>query len=70
MLGKKVGVVKRLEELQPKALAIHCQAHSLSLSVKETTMHMKKPTKRFKDVKNNITGIPSLGQIARKFTGK
>ena len=33
MLGSKSGVVKRIQELQPK---VHCHGHSLSLSVKDT----------------------------------
>lgn len=36
MLGKKSGVAKQISDLQPKAFATHCHAHSLSLSVKDT----------------------------------
>ena len=37
MLGKKSGVAAQIKLLQPKAVESHCQGHSLSLSVKDTT---------------------------------
>ena len=37
MLGKKSGVAAQIKLLQPKAVESHCQGHSLSLSVKNTT---------------------------------
>ena len=37
MLGKKSGVAAQIKLLQTKAVEIHCQGHSLSLSVKGTT---------------------------------
>ena len=37
MLGPKTGVAKRIQDVQPKAHATHCYAHSLSLSVKDMT---------------------------------
>ena len=37
MMGKKSGVSTQIFAEQPKAVAIHCQGHSLSLSVKSLT---------------------------------
>ena len=37
MMGKKSGVSTQILMEQPKAVAIHCQGHSLSLSVKSLT---------------------------------
>ena len=37
MMGKKSGVTTQIFAEQPKAVAIHCQGHSLSLSVKSLT---------------------------------
>ena len=37
MMGKKSGVSTQILAEQPKAVAIHCQGHSLSLSVKSLT---------------------------------
>ena len=41
MLGKKSGVAKKIQEMQPKAFPTHCHCHSLSLSVKDTTKESK-----------------------------
>ena len=41
MLGKSSGVAVKIRELQPLALETHCHAHSLSLSVKDTTKGIK-----------------------------
>lgn len=41
MLGKSSGVAVQLRNLQPLAVETHCHAHSLSLSVKDTTKHVK-----------------------------
>ena len=41
ILGRKSGVGKKICEIQPKALLTHCHAHSLSLSVKDTTSDSK-----------------------------
>ena len=41
MMGHKTGVAKRIQDLQPKAYPTHCHAHSLSLSVKDTTKNCK-----------------------------
>lgn len=37
MLGKRSGVAKRIQDIQPKAKPTHCHGHSLSLSVKDAT---------------------------------
>ena len=37
MLGKKSGAAAQIKLLQPKAVESHCQGHSLSLSVRDTT---------------------------------
>ena len=37
MLGKKSGFSTQILAEQPKAVAIHCQGHSFSLSVKSMT---------------------------------
>ena len=37
MMGKKSGVLTQILTEQPKAVTIHCQGHSLSLSVKSMT---------------------------------
>ena len=37
MLGKKSGVAKQIQDIQPKAFVTLCHCHSLSLSVKEMT---------------------------------
>ena len=41
ILGRKSGVGKKICEIQPKALLTHCHAHSLRLSVKDTTSDSK-----------------------------
>ena len=41
MMGHKSGVVKIIQDLQLKAYPTHCQGHSLSLSVKDTTKNCK-----------------------------
>jgi len=41
MLGKSSGVAVQIRRLQPLALETHCHAHSLSLSVKDTTKDIK-----------------------------
>ena len=41
MLGRKSGVAKQIQDVEPKAHATHCHAHSLSLSVKDTTSNCK-----------------------------
>ena len=40
---------------------------AIKKAMKETTVN--KPTRRLKDI-GGVVGVPSLGQIARKFTGK
>ena len=40
MLGKSSGVAKQLRVIQPLAPETHCHAHSLSLSVKDTTKNV------------------------------
>ena len=37
MMGKHSGVSTKISEEQPKAIATHCQGHSLSLAVKSLT---------------------------------
>ena len=41
MLGLKSGVERKLCDIQPKARATHCHAHSLSLCVKDATHRCK-----------------------------
>ena len=41
MLGMKSGVATRILAEQPKALAVHCQGHTLSLTVKQLTSSCK-----------------------------
>lgn len=41
MLDLKSGVAKQICDIQPKAHATHCHAHSLSLCVKDTTSNSK-----------------------------
>ena len=41
MLGKKTGVAAKILNEVPKALPIHCHAHSLSLSIKSTCQNAK-----------------------------
>ena len=36
MLGKKLGVAIQILDVQQKALATHCQGHSLNLAIKNT----------------------------------
>ena len=37
MMGKDSGVSTKISKEQPKAIATHCQGHSLSLAVKSLT---------------------------------
>ena len=37
MLGRKSGVATQITNIQPKPIATHCHAHSLSLAVKDVT---------------------------------
>jgi len=37
MLRKTSGVARRIQEIQPKAFDTHCDCHSLSLSIKDST---------------------------------
>ena len=41
MMGRKTGVAKRIEDLEPKAYPTRCHGHSISLSVKESTKNCK-----------------------------
>ena len=41
MLGRKSGVATQITNIQPKAIATHCHAHSLSLAVKDVTAKCK-----------------------------
>ena len=57
MLGQKSGVVKRIQDLQPKAHVTHCHGHSLSLSVKDTTKNCKLLSNTMDAVKETVTLI-------------
>ena len=61
-MGHKLGVVKRIQDLQPKAYPTHCHGHLLSLSVKDTT----KNCKLLSDIMDTAKEIVSL----RKFSPK
>ena len=39
--SNKIGVAKRIQDLQPKADPTHCHGHSVSLSVKDITKNCK-----------------------------
>ena len=39
-MGKKSGVLTQVLGEQPKAVTVHCQGHSLSLSVKTMTKNL------------------------------
>ena len=62
MLGKKSGVAKRIQDIQPKALATHCHGHSLSLGVKYAT----KNCRILSDVMNNTNEIVKLVKFSPK----
>ena len=58
----KPGVVKRIQDLQPKAYPTHCHGHPLSLSVKDTT----KNCKLLSDTMDTATEIVSLIKFSPK----
>ena len=62
IMGHKHGVVKRIQDLQPKAYPTHCHGHSLSLSVKDTT----KNRKLLSDTMETATEIVSLIKFSLK----
>lgn len=62
MFGKKSGVSVKVSAEQPKALATHCQGHSLNLGIK-TTMNN---SKLMKDVLGTVTEIISLVKYSPK----
>lgn len=62
MFGKKSGVSVKILAEQPKALATHCQGHSLNLGIK-TTMN---GSKIMKDVMGTVTEIISLVKYSPK----
>ena len=62
MFGKKSGVSVKISAEQPKALATHCQGHSLNLGIK-TTM---KESKVMKDVMGTVNEIISLVKYSPK----
>ena len=62
MMGRKTGVGKRIQDLQPKAYLTHCHGHSLSLSVKDTT----KNCKLLSDTMDTAKGIVSLLKFSPK----
>ena len=56
MLGKRSGVAKRIEDIQPKAKPTHCHGHSLILVVKDAT----NTCQILSDVMNNVNEIAKL----------
>ena len=62
MLGRKNGVAKQIQDVEPKAHATHCHAHSLSLSVKDTTSNCKV----LSDSMNNTKEIVKLVKCSPK----
>lgn len=56
MFGRKSGVSVQILAEQPKALATHCQGHSLNLGIKTTMSN----SKLMKDVMGTVTEIVSL----------
>ena len=36
MAGRRAGVAPKIKEIEPRALYIHCMAHSLNLAVQDT----------------------------------
>ena len=61
-MGHEPGVVKRIQDLQPKAYPTHCHGHSLSLSVKDTT----KNCNLLSDTMNTAKEIVSLIKFSPK----
>jgi len=62
MLGKKSGVAKQIQDIQPKAFPTHCHAHSLSLGVKDTV----KACKILSDTMNTSKEIITLIKYSPK----
>ena len=62
MLGKKSGVAAQIKFLQPKAVENHCQGHSLSLSVKDTT----KASRLLGNVMGTVAEITTLVKYSPK----
>ena len=60
MMGHKIGVAKRIQDLQPKAYPTHCHGHSLSL--KDIT----KNCKLLSDTMDTAKGILSLIKFSPK----
>ena len=57
MLGHKMGVAERIQEVEPKAHPTHCYAHSLSLSVKDMTCNCQLLSQTMDIVKEIVTLI-------------
>ena len=62
MLGKKSGVAVQIKLFQPKAVESHCQGHSLSLSVKDTT----KASRLLGNVMGTVAEITTLVKYSPK----
>ena len=62
MLGKKSGVAAQIRLLQPKAVESHCQGHSLSLSLKDTT----KASRLLGNVMETVAEITTLVKYSPK----
>ena len=62
MLGKRSGVAKRIQDIQPKAKPTHCHGHSLSLGVKDAT----KNCQILSDAMNNTNEIVKLVKFSPK----
>ena len=76
MMGHKIGVAKRIQDLQPRAYPTHCHGHSLSLSVKDTTINCKLLSDTMytaKEIVSLITFSPKrenlLGEIKENLKG-
>jgi hypothetical protein len=62
MFGKNSGVSVQIATEQPKALATHCQGHSLNLGIKTTMTN----SKQLKDVMGTVTEIITLVKYSPK----
>ena len=62
MFGKNNGVAVQIAADQPKALATHCQGHSLNLGIKTTMTN----SKEMKDTMGTVTEIISLVKYSPK----
>ena len=53
-MGSKTGVGTRINEIEPRAIVVHCQVHSLNLVVQDATANVRQATEQFYEQRQRI----------------